>query len=73
MKRREKLSEIREYVSQAEAQMGLIENTFRLLADQIVTMRSPRELGGQLDELIDGVEVVRSTAREAEALLEVAR
>jgi hypothetical protein len=53
--------------------MGLIENTFRLLADQIVTMRSPRELGGQLDELIDGVEVVRSTAREAEALLEVAR
>jgi len=73
MKRREKLSEIREYVSQAEAQMALIENTFRLLADQIVTMRSPKELGGQLDELIDGVEVVRSTAREAEALLEVAR
>lgn len=73
MKRREKLAEIRDYVSQAKAQMELIENTFRLLADQIVTMRSPRELSGQLDELMDGVEAVRSTARETEALLEAAR
>ena len=73
MKRREKLAEIRDFVSQAEAQMALIENAFQLLTDQIVTMRSPKELSGQLDELMDGVEAVRSTARETEALLEAAR
>jgi hypothetical protein len=50
--------------------MDLIENTFRLLADQIVTMHSPKELGGQLDGLIDGVEAVRSTARETESFVQ---
>jgi hypothetical protein len=65
--RREKIAEIRRFLSQAYGQMDLIENTFRLLADQIVTMHSPKELGGQLDGLIDGVEAVRSTAREAES------
>jgi hypothetical protein len=69
-KRKAKLSEMHDYVSRAEAQMELVENTFRLLGDQILTMRSPAELSGQLDDLIDGVEAVRSTAREAEALLE---
>jgi hypothetical protein len=70
MQRREKLAELRQFVGRARAQMDLIENTFELLADQIVTMRSPRELNGQLDDLIDGVEAVRTTARETEALLE---
>ncbi len=70
MKRKEKLQEINEVVVKAMAQMELIENTFQLLADQIVTMRSPRELGGQLDELIDGVEAVKSTARETQGLME---
>src|SRR5262249_20645355 len=69
-KRREKLMEIGQFISKARGQMNLIANTFQLLADQIVTMRSPQELGGQLDELIDGVEAVRTTARETEALLE---
>lgn len=69
-KRRERLAEIKRYVVNAHGQMDLIENTFELLADQIVTMSSPRELGGQLDELIDGVEAVRSTAQEAAEFLE---
>ena len=69
MKRQEKLAEIKAFIGRARAQMQLIENTFELLSDQIVTMRSPRELDGQLDELIDGVEAVRTTARETEALL----
>jgi hypothetical protein len=68
--RRERIAEIRRFVSKAYGQMDLIENTFRLLADQIVTMHSPRELGGQLDGLIDGVEAVRSTARETEAFVQ---
>ncbi|HJZ86816.1 MAG TPA: hypothetical protein VKN99_16690 [Polyangia bacterium] len=69
-RRREKMAEIQKFISKARGQMNLIENTFELLADQIVTMRSPQELGGQLDELIDGVEAVRTTARETEALMQ---
>jgi len=69
-KRKEKYGEIRGYLSSARGQMELIENTFRLLADQIVTMQSPTELGGQLDELMDGVEAVRQTTRETDKLLQ---
>jgi hypothetical protein len=69
-KRQEKLSELRRFVARTRAQLDLIENTFRLLGDQIVSMRSPRELGGELDELIESVEAVRDTAREAQALCE---
>jgi hypothetical protein len=68
--RREKYAEIRRYMSRAMGELELIENTFRLLADQIVTMQSPQELGGQLDELIDGVEAVKQTTRETDRLLQ---
>jgi hypothetical protein len=70
MKRKDKYAEIRGYLSTARGQLELIENTFRLLADQIVTMRSPTELSGQLDELLDGVEAVRQTTRETDHLLQ---
>ena len=73
LKRKEKLSEIHGVVVKALGQMELIENTCELLADQIVTMRSPKELGGQLDDLIDGVEAVKSTALETQGLMEAAR
>ena len=69
-KRKEKYAEIRSYLSSARGQLELIENTFRLLADQIVTMRSPTELSGQLDDLLDGVEAVRQTTRETDKLLQ---
>jgi hypothetical protein len=69
-KRKDKYGEIRGYLSTARGQLELIENTFRLLADQIVTMRSPQELTGQLDDLLDGVEAVRQTARETDRLLQ---
>lgn len=69
-RRKEKLREISAYVTKAEAQMSLIESTFLLLADQVVTLQSPHELGGQLDELIDGVEAVRDVSREAEKILQ---
>ena len=69
-RRKEKYGEIRGYLSSARGQLELIENTFRLLADQIVTMQSPNELGGQLDELMDGVEAVRQTTRDTEKLLQ---
>jgi hypothetical protein len=68
-KRLEKMEEIRRYLSVAHGQLDLIENSFQLIADQIVTMQSPAELSGQLDELLDGVEAIRETSRDTEKLL----
>lgn len=69
LKRLEKMQEIRRYLSVAKGQLDLIENSFQLIADQIVTMQSPQELSGQLDELLDGVEAIRETARDTERVL----
>ncbi|HEV8241632.1 MAG TPA: hypothetical protein VGS57_19875 [Thermoanaerobaculia bacterium] len=68
-KRIAKMEEIRRYLSVAYGQLDLIENSFQLIADQIVTMQSPQELSGQLDELLDGVEAIRETSRDTEQLL----
>lgn len=68
--RKAKVAEIRKYLVTVRGQQDLIENTFKLLADQIVTMRSPQELSGQLDELMDGVQAVRETARDTEKILQ---
>ncbi len=68
--RKAKVAEIRQYLVTLRGQQDLIENTFKLLADQIVTMRSPQELSGQLDELMDGVEAVRQTARDTDRILQ---
>jgi hypothetical protein len=70
LKRQDKMREIRRYLDVARGQLDLLENSFQLIADQIVTMQSPQALSGQLDELLDGVESIRQTAREADALLE---
>ncbi|SRR5581483_4681714 len=69
VKRIEKLREIKKFVTVARGELDLIENTFQLIADQIVTMQSPQELSGQLDELITGVEAVRETAIDTESLM----
>ena len=68
--RKAKVAEIRQYLITMRGQQDLIENTFKLLADQILTMRSPQELSGQLDDLMDGVEAVRQTARDTEKILQ---
>ena len=68
-KRLERMAEIRRYLSVATGQLDLIENSFQLIADQIVTMQSPKELSGQLDELLDGVEAIRETALDTERIL----
>ena len=68
-KRVEKVHEIGRYLGVARAQLDLIENSFQLIADQIVTMQSPAELSGQLDDLLDGVDSIRQTAIDTEKLL----
>lgn len=67
--RQERMTEIERYLGVAKGELDLIENSFQLIADQIVTMESPQELSGQLDELLGGVEAIRETARDTEALL----
>src|SRR5687768_1413950 len=69
MKRFDKMKEIRHYLMLARGQLDLIQNSFQLIADQIVTMQSPQELTGQLDELLDGVESIKQTAADTERLL----
>lgn len=68
-KRIEKLTELRDYLRVARGQLDLIENSFQLIADQIVMMQSPAELTGQLDDLLDGVESIRQTALDTEKIL----
>jgi hypothetical protein len=65
-KRLARAEELRTYLGTAKGQLDLIENTFRLLADEIVSMRSPGELGARLEDLRAGVEAVRETAKETE-------
>jgi hypothetical protein len=69
LKRQDKMKEIQRYLDVARGQLDLIENSFQLIADNIVTMQSPQELSGQLNELLDGVESIRQTAVETEAML----
>ncbi len=69
MKRFEKVQELRRYLDVARGELDLIENSFRLLADQIVTMQSPQELAGQLDELLTGVEAIKESAADTEKML----
>jgi hypothetical protein len=66
MKRFEKVQ--RSDLRVACGQLDLIENSFRLLADQIVTMQSPQQLSGQLDELLTACRP-SWTARDTERLL----
>jgi hypothetical protein len=68
-KRFDKMKEIHHYLTVARGQLDLIENSFQLISDQIVTMQSPQELTGQLDELLDGVESIKQTAADTERLL----
>lgn len=67
-KRFDRMSEITRYLKIARGQLDLIENSFQLIADQIVTMQSPQGLSGQLDELLDGVEAIKETTAETEKL-----
>jgi len=63
--RRRRYDDLCRVIQVARGQMELIEQTFRLLGDEILTMGSPRELGGRIEELRVAVDAVRETADEA--------
>ncbi len=60
--RRARYEDLCRTIQVTRGQMELIEQTFRLLGDEIMTMASPRELGGRIDELRLAVDAVRETA-----------
>jgi hypothetical protein len=62
--RRARYDDIAQTIQIERGQMELIEQTFRLLADEIMTMTSPLELGGRIDELRIAVDAIRETAGE---------
>lgn len=68
-RRAEKAAQLRKQLKGARGQLHLVENTVRLLRDQVVTMESPHELARELDELASSVEAIEATGRETEALL----
>ena len=74
--RRNRWDELRKSSQTARGQMDLMENTFKLLGDDIVTMSTPEALGARLDDLRIGVDAVREAAAadpglyEEEALLD---
>lgn len=72
-KRVETMKEIQNFLARARGQMNLIENTVRLLRDQVLTMASPSQLGEQLDDLMSGVDAIQATARDNEELLGVVK
>jgi hypothetical protein len=75
-RRRARYDELGRTIQVTRGQMELIEQSFRLLADEIMTMASPNELGGRIDELRVAVDAVRETTgdtwnEELETELEV--
>jgi hypothetical protein len=66
--RRNRWEDLRKSAQTARGQMDLMENTFKLLGDEIVTMSSPEDLGLRLEDLRIGVEAIReATVDEGDA------
>ena len=68
-RRLDKAIEVRKQIRQARGQLNLIENTFQLLRDQILTMSSPSELSEQLDELTRSVNAIEAADKETRSLM----
>jgi hypothetical protein len=68
--RRNRWDELKKSVQTARGQMDLMENTFKLLGDEIVTMSNPDALGARLDDLRIGVEAIRETSVEGGDLID---
>jgi hypothetical protein len=68
-KRVEKAKEVHGHIRSARGQLNLIENTFKLLRDQIVTMQSPNELAGQVEEVMSTIDSIEASGRETDRLM----
>ena len=72
-KRLKTLEDMGTLVQRTRGQMAVIENTFRLLRDQIASLKVPQDIHGQIDEIVANVDAVRSVLAEGDqSLREVA-
>jgi hypothetical protein len=65
--RKNRMDAMQKNLQTARGHMDLMENSFRLLGDEIVTMADPTELATRLDDLRIGVQAIRETSEEVEA------
>ncbi len=66
LRRREQVDELRRNIQRTRSQLDLIESTFRMIANEIMLMRSTDGLRGQLDDLVVGVQAVREISGDAD-------
>jgi hypothetical protein len=64
--RKNRMEAMQKNLQTARGHMDLMENSFRLLGDEIVTMADPTELATRLDDLRIGVQAIRETSEEGE-------
>lgn len=68
--RRRRFDDLAQTCAAARGQMDLLDNTVRLLGDEIMAMTAPSELGARLDELRIGVSTIRETTRDMDSVYE---
>lgn len=64
--RKNRMEAMQRNLQTARGQMDLMDNSFRLLGDEIVSVADPTELGERLDDLRIGVQAIRETSEEVE-------
>ncbi len=68
-KRLERIEAIQRDYLNLQAQLEVIEDTFQLVNDQMVSLRSPGALGIDLNQIVSGVEMTEAVLQETNALI----
>lgn len=69
-KRLERIEAIQKGYLNLQAQLEVIEDTFQLINDQMVSLRTPDALGIDLNQIVSGVEMTESVLQETNALID---
>lgn len=69
-KRLERIEAIQKGYLNLQAQLEVVEDTFQLINDQMVSLRTPDALGVDLGQIVSGVEMTESVLQETNALIE---
>lgn len=64
------LEEMGRLVQRTRGQMGVIQNTFSLLRDQMVSLQPPQDVHEQLNQIVAGVSAVRAVLAEGDQQLQ---
>jgi len=70
-KRLERIEAIQKGYLNLQAQLEVIEDTFQLINDQMVSLRTPDALGVDLNQIVSGVEMTEAVLQETNALIAV--